>query len=212
MDLILVRHGETDWNRASIFRGRMDIPLNSTGLAQARLTARALQHQNISTIYSSPLARSLKTAEIIAQPHSINVTIDDDLIDIDYGALQGISEKEAVMQYPLLMETWSNHPEKVKFPCGESLHDVLKRIQNFFDRICVFSRTENRAVLVVSHRIPIKIMTLILLGMDLSHLNEVRHDNCAISIFKIRENSIEQSILNYTKHLDMLSIDRLKDF
>ncbi|MCQ5375451.1 MAG: histidine phosphatase family protein [Methanomassiliicoccales archaeon] len=210
MDLILVRHGETDWNRNLVFRGRIDVPLNETGLAQAAATAEVLKNHPISSAYSSPLLRAMKTAEIIARPHSLQVFPDEDLIDINYGLLQGLSEDEARLRYPKLIEEWNSHPEKVKFPDGESLIDVWKRTQNFLNRLMALGEQER--VLVVSHRIPIKLISLALLGMDLEEMNKIKHDTCAISTFWIEYGCVRESSLNDSRHLLHLSARQMKDF
>ncbi|MDH7508515.1 MAG: histidine phosphatase family protein [Methanomassiliicoccales archaeon] len=210
MDLILVRHGETDWNRNLVFRGRIDVPLNETGLAQAAATAEVLKNRAISFVYSSPLLRAMKTAEIIARPHSLAVIADEDLIDIDYGLLQGLSEDEARMRYPELIEEWNSHPEKVRFPGGEGIADVWNRIQDFLGRI--FALAERETVLVVSHRIPIKLISLALLGVDLAEMNAIKHDTCAISTFLIENGCVRGSLLNDTRHLTHLGAGHMKDF
>jgi broad specificity phosphatase PhoE len=73
--IILIRHGETEWNKEEIFRGRVNIELNETGLKQARLLAEFLADLKIEAIYSSPLKRASKTAEIIVSYHGLNVNI-----------------------------------------------------------------------------------------------------------------------------------------
>lgn len=210
MDLILVRHGETDWNRNLVFRGRIDIPLNETGLAQAAATAEVLKNHAISSVYSSPLLRAMKTAEIIAKPHSLQVFADEDLIDINYGLLQGLSEDEAKLRYPKLIEEWNSHPEKVKFPGGESLIDVWNRTRDFLNRL--MSLGEQETVLIVSHRIPIKLITLALLGMDLEKMNMIKHDTCAISTFRLEYGCVQKSSLNDSRHLLHLGVSQMKDF
>jgi broad specificity phosphatase PhoE len=93
IEIILVRHGETAWNRREIFRGRADIELSETGARQAELLAQYLSQTGISAIYSSPLKRALKTAEAIASYHSLDVKTTSGLIDFDYGNWQGRPHK-----------------------------------------------------------------------------------------------------------------------
>jgi broad specificity phosphatase PhoE len=84
-EIILARHGETEWNVTEVFRGRIDIDLNETGVKQAKLLAEYLSESAIEAVYSSPLKRARKTAEIIAQPHKLKVNADPGLIDFDFG-------------------------------------------------------------------------------------------------------------------------------
>ena len=90
-EIIMVRHGETEWNVVEVFRGRIDIELNETGIKQAELLAEYLSDSKVDVIYSSPLKRALKTAEIIAGYHRLDVEVAPSLIDLDYGKWQGLS-------------------------------------------------------------------------------------------------------------------------
>jgi len=92
---VLVRHGQTEWNRVERFRGRADIPLNETGLAQAKALARRLASWAIAAVYSSPLQRTRETGKAIARQLGLQVEPLEGLIDIDYGALQGLTPEEA---------------------------------------------------------------------------------------------------------------------
>lgn len=84
-EIILARHGETEWNVTEVFRGRIDINLSETGVKQAELLAEYLRKSAIEVVYSSPLKRARETAEIIAQPHKIKINADPGLIDFDFG-------------------------------------------------------------------------------------------------------------------------------
>lgn len=120
--VILVRHGQTEWNRIERFRGRFDIPLNETGLEQARRTA-----ERISTwwkpaaVYSSPLQRAMQTAGEIAAATGLQVTKTDELIDIDYGSWQGLSPEEVKEKWPEQHEHWYHEPGKTVIPRAETL-------------------------------------------------------------------------------------------
>lgn len=93
---VLIRHGQTDWNRVERFRGHADVPLNETGLAQAEITGqRVAAEWTPAAIYSSPLSRAVKTAEAIAKHFYLPVQIHPGLIDIDYGRLQGMTPEES---------------------------------------------------------------------------------------------------------------------
>jgi probable phosphoglycerate mutase len=84
-----LRHGETDWNAQGLAQGNVDIPLNETGLAQARDAAPLLAHRGIATIISSPLSRARVTAEIVAETLGLPVQIDADLREVAFGTLEG---------------------------------------------------------------------------------------------------------------------------
>jgi broad specificity phosphatase PhoE len=96
---LCVRHGVTDWNREGRFQGRTDVPLNDEGVAQAHSAARRLQGVPVDIIVSSPLIRAIKTAEIIAAGPSKPVSIDADLVECDFGSLEGRSIRAAMDQH-----------------------------------------------------------------------------------------------------------------
>ena len=93
---LCIRHGVTDWNREGPFQGRTDIPLNDEGLSQAHAAARRLQGVSFSHIVSSPLVRAAKTAEIIAAASRKPLSIDADLIECDFGSLEGRSIRDTM--------------------------------------------------------------------------------------------------------------------
>jgi broad specificity phosphatase PhoE len=210
MELILIRHGETDWNRETTFRGRIDIPLNANGMAQAEATARALRNKQIDVIYSSPLKRAMTTARIIAAPHGIEPVAKDNYIDIDYGIWQGLTESVIKERYPRPFEKWTNYPEKMRFHKGESVREVWKRCAGGLREIA--STHDAETIAVVSHRIPIKLMTAFLLGKKASAMNQIKHDTCAISIFEKANREFKPILLNDNRHLSDLGIPALKDF
>ncbi len=84
-----LRHGETDWNAQGLSQGNVDIPLNPTGLAQARSAAARLRNRGIATIVSSPLSRARVTAEIASEALSLPLQIEDDLREVRFGAQEG---------------------------------------------------------------------------------------------------------------------------
>jgi phosphoserine phosphatase len=94
--MILVRHGQTEWNRVERFRGRADVPLNETGLRQAVLTAERIACSwHPVAVYSSPLSRAQQTAQATARQFDLSVEVNEGLADIDYGKWQGLTPEEA---------------------------------------------------------------------------------------------------------------------
>ena len=97
-EIILARHGETEWNLEEIFRGRIDIGLNETGIKQANLLAEYLNQIEIDAIYSSSLKRALKTAQTIAGYRNLEVDIAPGLIDFDYGRWQALVDTMSLIR------------------------------------------------------------------------------------------------------------------
>ena len=100
MEIILLRHGESDANHAGIVQGRGDYPLSERGRNQALLTAQRLAVFRPYRIYSSPLARARQTAEIVNRPHNVEVLVLEDLIEYNLGAFEGLRFREVLERYP----------------------------------------------------------------------------------------------------------------
>ena len=193
-EIILVRHGETEWNVAEIFRGRIDIELNETGIKQAALLAEYLGDLKINAIYSSPLKRALKTAEIITGYHKLDVEIAPGLIDFNYGKWQGLPHQEVKDKYKELYAEWISSPEWVKMPAGESLAEVGERARGVVDDVIAKYKG---TVALVSHRVVNKVLVCTLLGLDNSHFWNIRQDTCGITTF-----TYENGQFVLTKHND----------
>ncbi|MCP4618475.1 MAG: histidine phosphatase family protein [Bradyrhizobium sp.] len=95
---ICLRHGATDWNRKGLFQGRTDNPLNDDGIAQAHAAAEKLRAIELAHVVSSPLIRAVQTAEIIASSSSKAVTIDQGLIELDFGSFEGQPVRELMLK------------------------------------------------------------------------------------------------------------------
>ena len=96
---ICLRHGATDWNRQGLFQGRTDNPLNDDGIAQAHAAAEKLRAIELGHVVSSPLLRAVQTAEIIANMASRSVTLDQGLIELDFGSFEGKPVRELMIQH-----------------------------------------------------------------------------------------------------------------
>ncbi|MFC1920824.1 histidine phosphatase family protein [Chloroflexota bacterium] len=209
MDLILARHGETKMNLEEIFRGRMDISLNETGLKQAELLSGFLEETKIKAVLSSPLKRALQTAEAIASNHGLEIEITPELNDLDFGEWQGLPLVEVRTGYVDLFREWTDSPEKVVLPGGESLDDVTKRAMKVVDRVV---GEYDGTVVLVSHRVVNKIIILALLGLDNSHFWNIRQDTCGITTFSYNNGRFVLTAHNITSFLDSLRVEKLADF
>lgn len=192
--IILVRHGETEWNVKDVFRGRMDVDLNETGRKQAELLAKYLSYSKIDAVYSSPLKRALTTAEIVASYQRLDVVVDPGLIDFDFGEWQGLPRQEVRNKYKELYAQWINHPDRVRMPAGETLDEVRKRAMSVVDK--VIAKYEGQVVLV-SHRVVNKVLICALLGLDNSHFWNIEQDTCGMTAF-----AYENGQFILTKHND----------
>ncbi|MCX7911344.1 MAG: histidine phosphatase family protein [Dehalococcoidales bacterium] len=207
--LILVRHGETDWNRDEIFRGRADIELNATGVRQAELLAGYLAGAPVEAVYASPLRRALKTAEILAAPHHLGVTPAEELIDFDYGRWQGLSHESVKKTYPVQYERWRLAPHLARIPEGETLGRVRKRTLSLVERI---KDAHRGTVVLVSHRVILKVLICALLGLSNARFWNIRLDTCGITVFGCTGNGFVLEKHNDTSFLKPLGLARAGDF
>jgi broad specificity phosphatase PhoE len=207
--LILARHGETLWNAEKIYRGRRDIGLDQVGIKQAELLGKYLSNYGLEVIYSSPLKRALDTANIIARYQKIGVQIAEGLIDFDYGKWQSLPEQEVKRLYSTLFNEWHNSPHKVRMPGGESLEDVRSRAVQVVNGV-LSGRQEN--VLLVSHRVVLKVLICHLLGLDNSHFWNIKQDVGGITVSDHVGGRFVLTRHNDTTHLKELRRSVLDDF
>jgi len=208
-EIILVRHGETEWNVGKIYRGRMDINLDEVGIKQAELLGKYLSQTMLDAIYSSPLKRALDTANIIARYSKTSVQVSDNLIDFDYGEWQGLSEEEVKKLYPSLHNEWLTNPHRVRMPHGESLADVRERSLKVING--VISKYKGRVV-VVSHRVINKVLICSLSGLDNSHFWNIKQDLTGITTFSYQAGRFILTKHNDTSHLKGMEKRELNDF
>jgi broad specificity phosphatase PhoE len=184
-EIILVRHGETEWNTGDVFRGRIDIGLSETGLKQAAALGEYLKNAEVDAIFSSPLKRALATAEAINRYHNLEIETADGLIDYDFGEWQGMSRQDIKTKYTELYNEWNTHPERVKTPGGETLNDVRDRALDFINDIL---NGYKGSIILASHRVVLKVIVCALLGLDNSHYWNIELDTCGITTFTFENN------------------------
>jgi probable phosphoglycerate mutase len=151
---LLLRHGATELSAERRFAGRGDIALTKEGVQQAALAARRLARgQPIDVVVTSPLQRARRTAEAVAEATGAAMIVDDDLVEADFGAWQGLTFAEAGERWPAELAAWMTSPDASP-PDGESFAMVALRVLTALDRLMAAHR-HARAV-VVSHVTPIK--------------------------------------------------------
>jgi broad specificity phosphatase PhoE len=204
-EVFLVRHGQTEWNAQLLFRGRKDIPLNERGRGEARAIAEALSDRSIDAVYTSPLTRAVETARPIATVFELEVQTVQGLIDISYGAWEGLTHEEARKRYPDQYNQWDKRPDLVSFPRGETLDAVKERSFGTFKDIV--HGNANKAIAIISHRVVNKVLLCAVLGLSNAHFWEIRQDTGCINIVECRPDRFVLSVMNDTCHLKGLRDD-----
>jgi broad specificity phosphatase PhoE len=146
-ELLLVRHGETDWNRDQRWQGHADRLLNDTGREQARAIAEELAREQIDAIYTSDLARARETAELIAERVGVPFVLEPQLREIDVGEWQGLTRAEIEERFPEGMLKWHEHGHG--WENGETYDELAGRVLEAVDRIV--SQHPDGRVVVVGH-------------------------------------------------------------
>jgi probable phosphoglycerate mutase len=150
-----LRHGQTEHTPERRYSGRNDLPLSRTGRAEAEAAALRAKELGIDVVVASPLRRTRETAEIVAAALGVTSELDDDLVELDFGQLEGLTFDEARERQPLAVRRFAGDVT-VAAPGGESVADVSARVARARRRI--LSRYAGRTVLVVSHVTPIKLL------------------------------------------------------
>lgn len=134
--LILIRHGETLWNRLKRFQGgRSDVPLSAIGRLQAQLIANALMRERVEAVFSSPLVRARETAEAVARMHELRVQVLPELRELDFGEYEGAYEASLLEEHGAEFSAWRNSHYTLPPPGGDSLDSVCGRVAEALARL-----------------------------------------------------------------------------
>lgn len=201
---LLVRHGETEWNRQGRFQGQIDVPLNDNGRRQASQAAEFLKSVKLDAAISSSMLRPKETAEIILKYHpDLTLQLRDDLREISHGLWEGKLESEIEAAYPGLLHQWQSRPETVQMPEGENLQQVWDRAIAGWSAI-VSDAQPNQTVLVVAHDAINKAILCHVSGLDESAFWNFKQGNGAVSVIDYQNGANAAPTLmamNITTHL-----------
>lgn len=181
MELILVRHGETLWNREGRVQGFSDTDLSEAGLQQARQLGLLLRDASIRSIYASPLIRALKTARIINEYHRAPLHIEPGLMEMDQGDFEGMTFQELMSCERDFLKKWMSDPASVQMPNGESFVELQNRSWKVIEGI--FGRSEN--ALVVSHKFAIAAILCRIRNISLSRFRDVSVDTASRTVIRV---------------------------
>lgn len=171
----LVRHGQTDWNAARRYQGQADIPLNETGINQAKALAQQIAAQKFDAIYASDLVRASKTAAILAEPLGLPVKIDVRLREICQGIWEGMSLDEVQEKYAEDFKRGAEDPAFSRAPGGESVAEVTERMAEAANEIT--QRHTGGKILLVSHGLAVSTLYCQANNIPLTHVYQYIPDN-----------------------------------
>jgi broad specificity phosphatase PhoE/ribonuclease HI len=195
----LLRHGQTEHTPERRYSGRNDLPLSRTGRAEAEAAGVRAKELGIEVVVASPLRRTRETAELVSAALGLPVTYDDDLVELDFGDLEGLTFDEARAKHPLAARRFLDDVT-VAAPGGESIADVSARVARARRRI--LSQHEGRTVLIVSHVTPIKLLLVAGLGAGDEVVHRVFLDAASLcSVAWSSDGRASVRLVNDTSHL-----------
>jgi phosphoserine phosphatase len=179
--LLLVRHGETDWNRQERFQGQIDVPLNSQGEQQANCAAEFLKEIALDHAFSSHLLRPKATAEKILQFHpGIALELVPDLQEISHGQWEGKFKAQIEAEFPGQIAQWQTRPESIQMPDGENLQQVWDRVVPAWQKIV--ESIEGQTGLVVAHDAVNKTIVASVLGCNPADFWRFKQGNGSVTV------------------------------
>lgn len=208
--ILLVRHGETEWNRQKRFQGQIDVPLNSKGHDQARCAAEFLQSVPISRAFSSPMLRPKETAEKILSKHTeMDLEYIDELKEISHGLWEGKFEHEIEAEFPGELLRWQQTPGAVQMPEGENLQQVWDRVAAAWQQM-VSNIAPGDIALVVAHDAVNKAILCQVFNLDPESFWIFKQGNGGVSVIDYHKGGDRPPCLqamNITTHLSGCVLD-----
>jgi probable phosphoglycerate mutase len=193
--IIFLRHGQAKNNTDRILAGRTEgFPLTEIGEQQAQHTAELLEHMNVSAIYSSPIQRAKHTAEIVGKHNSIDVNIDDRLIELDMGKFTGVPYDEIFSSHGNVFMKFYNGELEIAHNGVETFSEVKKRVLGIVDHVVEKHPDEN--VVLVTHMDPIKAMLSTIVDLSPTNLFELIIENASLNLFREKDRKFSLSGLN----------------
>ena len=213
--LLVVRHGETVFNREKRFQGWLDVPLSDFGSAQAKACADYLARSPfnpVARVYSSPLRRAEQTARAISKALGADLAMDERLREIDVGKIVGMTREDVEDQYPQLMEEYRRNPTATRYPGGESMLDVSDRAGDLLRHVAEAHRGET--VVVVGDEIILKALICLILRLDVRNHRRMTLGNASLSVAEVGVHSGDFSgiviRLNDRHYLEYAGLDAFR--
>lgn len=189
-ELILIRHGETDWNRRHCFQGQIDVPLNAFGLVQAKRLAQRLALESIDAIVCSDLARARQTAAPAAATLQLAPSYSADFREQAFGLLEGLTFDDIRQKHPAEFELWSRHDPDYELPGGaESRHRFHARVMG---AVYALARQHaGRRLMVVTHGGVLDMVYRTALGQPLHGPRSCEIPNAGVNLVRVGEGRVE---------------------
>lgn len=200
MQLILIRHGQTDWNKEYRVQGQSNLPLNESGIVQAEAIAQALKDEKVEAIYSSPLSRAFGTAQAVSELHQVEITTITELQEMDVGETDGLYYPDLKTKYPDFFRLWTVDAPQARFPGGETLPELQERCWGAIQNI--ITKNHKDTIVVASHFFALLTILCKVLGLRLSDFRKLNISVASISKVEFNGNNTKLVSFNETCHLE----------
>jgi len=204
--VFLVRHGATPLTADDRFAGSSDVPLGPEGLVQVERLAERLAAAPMTTVYSSPLRRTVATATVVAAPHGLTPILADGLREIDHGRWEGLRRDEVQRLYPEEYAAWERDPVDCAPQGGETGRQVLARALPVMTDI--IQRHAGQSVLVVAHKATNRLLIAHWLGIDLrGYRDRIEQLPACLNLLDFRTpDQARLVLLNDVSHYDLAGV------
>jgi len=197
--LLLVRHGDTQAGSSLRYWGQSDVELSAIGLRQAENLRNRLATQKIDAIYTSNLMRASVTAKTIASKHQLDIIACDELNEVNFGKIEGLTFDEVSQLYPEVAQTWLSRSLNLSFPDGENFDKFNNRVSKFLSRLD--KHTPEEVILIVAHAGPLRLLLCHILGLEICHWRQFRLDFASLTILETYSEGAIVNLLNDVSHL-----------
>jgi broad specificity phosphatase PhoE len=201
MRLILIRHGETDWNATLRYQGHANVPLNEQGREQARKTGARLARSGATALYTSDILRAAETAEIIGSINGLKPQPMPNLREIDVGQWEGLTPEELYRRFPEHMAAFDRDPARTVRLGGESYAQLQQRSLVALNDIHA-AHPGDELVLAVSHGGTIRALLCHIIGLDLAHFGRLWLDNGSLTELRHGAHGWRLVRLNDAAHME----------
>ena len=199
-EIIIIRHGETEWNKTGRFQGHSDVPLSAEGRAQAAMLGENLAVDHVDMIYASDLTRAMETAAPLAQRFGLEVISDPLLRELNFGAWEGRNFNDVNAENPNAMKNFYTDPEQADIPESEPFPEFQRRIAGRVREIVAQER--GKRIVIVSHGASIRILLADLLSMPIRSIWHLSQLNTAVNKIRFEDDGFAVvTLMNDTSHL-----------
>ena len=204
--VVLIRHGQTEWNKFGKYQGQSDVALSEEGLEQAICLADNFPLERLDAVYASDLKRAMVTAETVAERFGLQVRPEEAFREISFGDWEGLTYEEIVSGWPEAMKNFLLHPDIMEIPHGETFPRVRERAMKRLGEVVAEHEPHNHTIGIFAHGAVLRTMLTAIMQMPLSQVWTLSQYNTAVNIVRFDEGRPTVELINSTAHLAMKGI------